>query len=74
MGGGDSTLFLLMELNPVVLSSQGYSVGSCLPVLNGSYEVHICSSRFRYIQQCRCVIVRDVLDHNMLGNVHRVSL
>jgi len=74
MGGGGSTLFLLMELNPVVLSSQSYSVGSCLPVLNVSYEVHICSNRFRCIQQCRCVIARDVLDYSMLGNVHRVSL
>jgi len=74
MGGGGSTLFILMELNPVVLSSQSYSVGSCLPVLNGSYEVHICSNRFRYIQQDKCVIARDVLDHNMPGNVHSVSL
>jgi hypothetical protein len=74
MGGGGSTLFLLMELSPVVLSSQRYSVGSCLPVLNGSHEFHLRSNRFRCIQQCRCVIARDVLDRNMLGNVHRVSL
>jgi hypothetical protein len=74
MGGGGSTLFLLMELNLVALSSQRYSFGSCLPVLNDSYEFHLRSNRFRCIQQCRCVIVRDVLDHNMLGNVHRVSL
>ena len=74
MGGNGSALFLLMELNPVVLSSQRYTFGSCLPVLNGSFEFHLCNKRFRCIQQCRCVIVRDVLDHNMLGNVHRVSL
>jgi hypothetical protein len=74
MSGDGSTLFQLMELNPVVLSSQRYSFGACLPVFDGSYDFHLCSNRFRCIEQRRCVIARDVLDSNVLGNVHRVSL